>query len=165
VSASLADLEGLYRSRFSEFLRVATALTGSVESGREAVQEGFVNAVRSRAEFRGQGSLDGWVWKAVVNGALSRQRRVGRTPETLLADAPESASDSPPLAAEAVVEVRSAVARLPERQRLVLFLRYYADLDYQAIADAAGVSRGTVSATLHAAHEALRAELKEVSVP
>ena len=78
MSASLDDLEGLYRSRFPEFLRVATALTGSVESGRDAVQEGFVKAVRSRADFRGQGTLGGWVWRAVVNSALSRQRRDGR---------------------------------------------------------------------------------------
>jgi RNA polymerase sigma-70 factor (ECF subfamily) len=57
--------------------------------------------------------------------------------------------------------VRAAVAALPERQRLALFLRYYADLDYAAIASALGVRRGTVSATLNHAHEALRAALGE----
>ena len=57
--------------------------------------------------------------------------------------------------------VRAAVAALPERQRLALFLRYYADLDYAAIAAALGVRRGTVSATLNHAHEALRAALGE----
>jgi DNA-directed RNA polymerase specialized sigma24 family protein len=31
--------------------------------------------------------------------------------------------------------VRAAVEQLPERQRLVLFLRYYADLDYRSIAE------------------------------
>jgi DNA-directed RNA polymerase specialized sigma24 family protein len=51
---------------------------------------------------------------------------------------------------------------LPERQRLALFLRYYADLDYEAIADALGVKAGTIAATLHAAHAALRRELLEV---
>jgi len=48
------------------------------------------------------------------------------------------------------------VAALPERQRLMVFLRYYADLDYRAIATALGVKTGTVSATLNAAHAALR---------
>ena len=37
-----------------------------------------------------------------------------------------------------------AFARLPERQRFVLFLRYYADLDYGSIADALGISAGTL---------------------
>ena len=48
------------------------------------------------------------------------------------------------------------IADLPERQRLVLFLRYYADLDYRQIADALGIRRGTVGATLNQAHAALR---------
>jgi RNA polymerase sigma factor (sigma-70 family) len=60
-------------------------------------------------------------------------------------------------------ELRAAVSALPERQRLALFLRHYADLDYEAIAFALGVRRGTVAATLHAAHESLRRTLTEVT--
>jgi RNA polymerase sigma-70 factor (ECF subfamily) len=64
-----------------------------------------------------------------------------------------------------LADVRSALSALPERQRVALFLRYYADLDYQSIADVTGVSEGTVGATLHAAHRSLRERLKEVPVP
>jgi RNA polymerase sigma factor (sigma-70 family) len=56
--------------------------------------------------------------------------------------------------------VRRWVAALPERQRLVVFLRYYADLDYCAIATALDVEVGTVSATLSSAHRALRKQLE-----
>ena len=58
-------------------------------------------------------------------------------------------------------ELRVALARLPERQRTAVFLRYYADLDYAAIAEALGISAGTVAATLNAAHAALRTRLEE----
>ena len=58
--------------------------------------------------------------------------------------------------------VRTLIASLPERQRLAVFLRYYADLDYEAIAVALGVQPGTVAATLHAAHSSLRGRLQEV---
>jgi RNA polymerase sigma factor (sigma-70 family) len=58
--------------------------------------------------------------------------------------------------------IRALVAALPERQRLVLFLRYYADLDYERIALALGISPGTVAATLNQAHSRLRAQLEEV---
>jgi RNA polymerase sigma factor (sigma-70 family) len=51
---------------------------------------------------------------------------------------------------------------LPERQRLALFLRYYADLDYRTIADTLGIRPGTVAATLNAAHATLRSTLSEV---
>lgn len=49
-----------------------------------------------------------------------------------------------------------------ERQRLAVFLRYFADLDYRSIAAALDVEVGTVSATLAAAHAALRRSLQEV---
>jgi RNA polymerase sigma factor (sigma-70 family) len=58
-------------------------------------------------------------------------------------------------------EVDAWLAVLPERERLVVFLRYFADLDYRAIATALDVKVGTVSATLHAAHAALRRSLEE----
>jgi len=54
------------------------------------------------------------------------------------------------------------LAELPERQREAIFLRYYADLDYEAIAELLGISAGTVAATLHAAHSALRERLEGV---
>ena len=53
------------------------------------------------------------------------------------------------------------VRALPERQRAVVFLRYWADLDYQSIADALEIEVGTVSATLSAAHSSLRRLLQE----
>jgi DNA-directed RNA polymerase specialized sigma24 family protein len=51
---------------------------------------------------------------------------------------------------------------LPEQQRLAIFLRYVADLDYRGIALVLGLKVGTVSATLHAAHERLRYSIQEV---
>ena len=70
----------------------------------------------------------------------------------------DGAAELPP----AAPHVAPLVAALPERQRLAIFLRYYADLDYRAIAEALGVEVGTVSATLAAAHAAVRKRLEEV---
>jgi RNA polymerase sigma factor (sigma-70 family) len=58
--------------------------------------------------------------------------------------------------------VRVAVRRLPERQRLVLFLRFYADMDYATIADLLEISEGTVGASLNAARKTLRSLLTGV---
>jgi DNA-directed RNA polymerase specialized sigma24 family protein len=44
-----------------------------------------------------------------------------------------------------------------------LFLRHYADLSYEEIADVLGVARGTVAATLHAGHEAVRQAMQGVT--
>ena len=55
--------------------------------------------------------------------------------------------------------VLGAVATLPADQRIVLVLRYWADLPVDAIADRLGVPAGTVKSRLHYAMRTLRASL------
>src|SRR5205814_7616505 len=119
-----------------------------------------VRALRHRGGFVERGSLEAWLWRIVVNEARRRRSIEKRTILSL-----RPLLDSSPVAANGHREsgaVEAIVAALPERQRLALFLRYYADLDYDAIATALGVKPGTVAATLHAAHAALRSQLLEV---
>jgi RNA polymerase sigma factor (sigma-70 family) len=149
----LAELEALYRARHGHFVRVARAITGDPERAHEAVQDAFADAIRSRRTFRGDAPLEAWVWRAVINAA----RKAVRRPLVEVGTAADELAPSP-----AVRELAPAVAALPERQRLVVFLRYYADLDYRAIAAALDVEVGTVSATLAAAHRAVRQRLEEV---
>ena len=151
-----STIETAYRARAGEFLRVATAIAGSREGGRDAVQEALTRAFARRGTFHGSGTVEAWLWKAVVNSARNVRAR-----SPLVAGDPQIDAAAHDVAAEQRDAVRAAVAALPERQRLALFLRYYADLDYAAIAAALGVRRGTVSATLNHAHEALRAALGE----
>lgn len=151
-------IESLYRSRYPDFVRTATAIANSREAGRDAVHDAFVAALRNRRSFRGEGTLDAWVWPMVVRSAIKRGRPIGEpladeTPDAVWTDRTSGGDE----------EIRRAVAALPERQRLMLFLRYYGDLDYQTIAQAAGVRVGTVGAELHAAHATLRQRLKEAT--
>jgi RNA polymerase sigma-70 factor, ECF subfamily len=153
--ASLDELEALYRSRFDIFARVAASVTGDSDRARDAVQEAFATAVLKRGSFRGDGPLEAWVWRIVLNAARSDVRR--SLPAVDYGE-PAAANGHP----EGDVELRVTLARLPERQRTAVFLRYYADLDYVAIGEALGIRTGTVSATLNAAHAALRSQLEEV---
>jgi RNA polymerase sigma-70 factor (ECF subfamily) len=156
-AATLAAIEGIYRSHLPEFRRAAAAITGDRELACDAVQDAFARAVRLRADFRSEGSLKGWIWRIVINTTLSQTRaRKATTP--LADDPPASANGHTDAATE---RVRSALALLPERQRLILFLHYYADLDYATIAEAIDTSTGTVGATLHAARANMRRLLEE----
>jgi RNA polymerase sigma-70 factor (ECF subfamily) len=154
-AAGLADLESLYRAAYGRFVRVALAMTRDREAAAEAVQEAFVCAIRARRRFRGEGSLEAWVWRGVVNEA---KRAATRPP---VEDGGESVASTNG-AVDADSATRALVAALPERQRLAVFLRYYADLDYRTIGEILGVETGTVSATLHAAHRALRESIEGV---
>src|SRR5581483_3552740 len=145
-------LEELYRRRFDDFLRIARAITHDDALAHDAVQESFARALRSTG-FRGDGSPEAWLWGILVNVARSSVRRP--SPIDQAVTAPGAGDDR-------VDDFGRWVARLPERQRLVVFLRYWVDLDYAGIAHALGVETGTVSATLNAAHAALRRALEEV---
>src|SRR3954452_17227184 len=90
----LDELENLYRVRGVVFPRVARAITGDRETAAEAVQDGFVNAIRSRASFRGEGPLEAWVWRAVVNAARKAMRPVEHELPDLEAPAPEFVTES-----------------------------------------------------------------------
>jgi len=118
--AKLDELEALYRSRFDVFARVAASVTGDSERARDAVQEAFATAVRKRRSFRGEGPLEAWVWRIVFNAAHSDVRRAVQAVDY---DEPVASNGHP----EEDAELRVALARLPERQRTAVFLRYYAD--------------------------------------
>jgi len=145
----LDELEALYRVRLNEFRRVAAAIAGDRELGCDAVQEAFASAVRKRRTFRGSGALEAWVWRIVVNAARDARRRRPTPPE-------------PPSASTNGHAPTLPLDLLTERQREIIFLHYYADLDYAAIAEALAISPGTVGATLTAARKTLRLAYEEV---
>lgn len=155
----LADIEYLYRERFADFVAVAASIVGERESAREAVQDAFASVVRTRRDFRREAPLEAWVWRAVINSARKKKQRYARE---VHARATAAAMNGAAPDREQGSGVATLVATLPERQRLALFLRYYADLDYRQIANILGVTTGTVSASLHAAHNTLRQALSEV---
>ena len=154
----LAEIEAVYRKRFGAFLRLAAAITRDEQGARDAVHDAFVRAVRHRGSFEARSSMDGWVCRIVLNEARKRQSAEQRR---VTAVAPQVARTATGNGYVEKGAVEAALASLPERQRLALFLRYYADLDYAAIGESLGVARGTVSATLHAARENLAKRLAE----
>lgn len=151
MDARAQALERLYRERFSGFCDALATVTGSHDSARDAVQEAFARALRQRRRLRRDESLAPWVWTIALRVALdSRPRR--RDPDHRPADAalPEPERDP---------ELAAAIRSLPQRRRLIVFLRYFADFTYAEIAEACEVTEGTVAATLAQAHDALRSAL------
>jgi RNA polymerase sigma factor (sigma-70 family) len=151
----VAAIEQAYRDNYPRFLRLAVAMLCDLDRGRDAVQEAFARALRSRGDLHRLENLQAWLWRTLVNVCRAEQRHpLARLEELGDLEQNGHAEDWP--------EVRAAIAALPERQRLVLFLRHYADLDYRNIAEVVGIERGTVAATLHAAHQKVRDAITEV---
>ena len=146
-----SDLEDLSRRRREAFQVMLVSVTGGIESARDVVHEAFARALQNQSGFRGEGSLEAWVWRIAFRVAVgsqgSRELAVDEVPEAVFVD---RRSDP---------ELAAAVLALPSQRRLVIFLRYFADLSYAEIGEALGIAEGTVAATLSKAHEQLCAEL------
>jgi RNA polymerase sigma-70 factor (ECF subfamily) len=153
VDGRAEAIENLYRERYVNFRNAVATVTGSYDSAKDAVQEGFARALRERSQFRGEGSLEAWVWRIVLRAALEIRARRSGVPF----DEPVGAELVEP---ERDPELADALRALPPRRRLVVFLHYYADLSYVEIAELCAISEGTVAATLAQARAALLAALE-----
>ena len=157
MELSIEEIQQVYEARQTGFVLAATALLKNSEAARDAVQEGFAQALVARRKWRG-GSAEAWIWKIVQRKALDeirrRQRSVGLDQEF----------ETRGLLSENHSGLAEAVAALPPRRRAMVFLHYFADLAYPDIAKLCGVSDGTVAATLAQARAELSGLLeKEVS--
>ena len=72
---ALELIEAIYREHAGRLRRVAAAIVESTDAAEDVVQEAFASAVAKRRSFRGSGAASAWIWRIVVNGALSRRRR------------------------------------------------------------------------------------------
>ncbi len=145
VPRTLADL---YRDHRMRMVRLAILLVDDPLTAEDVVQEAFTGLHRHWASLRDEAAAVAYLRTAVVNGSRSvlRRRRTARDyvpPHQVNARSAESLAM---LSAEhqAVVD---ALATLPPRQREVLVLRYYGGMSESEIADATGISRGTVKST------------------
>jgi RNA polymerase sigma-70 factor, ECF subfamily len=146
-----SDLEDLYRRRQGALQVMLASVTGNVESARDVVQEAFARALQKQDGFRGDGSLEAWVWRIAFRVAVgstgSDELAMEEVPSVAFVDE----GLDPALAA--------AVQKLPPQRRMAIFLRYFADLSYAEIGEVLGIADGTVAATLSKAHQQLGAEL------
>jgi RNA polymerase sigma factor (sigma-70 family) len=117
------------------------------------VQDAFAEALRKRATFRGEGALEAWIWRIALRLALVRCGSETLLPFVEIEEAalPDAGLDP---------ELAAALARLPPRQRLIVFLRYFGDLTYAEIAAICGISEGTVAAALAQARNELKMTLE-----
>lgn len=150
-------LEDLYRQHRMRLVRLALLLVDEPATAEDVVQEAFTGLHRNWSNLRDAQAAVGYLRTAVVNGSRSvlRRRKTARdyTPPHV-ANA-RSAESLAMLTAEHQAVV-AALSQLPPRQREVLVLRYYGDLSEAEIAEATGISKGTVKSTASRALDALQ---------
>ena len=165
-----AALDELFQRYRQPAFRVAFRLLGNEPDALDAVQDGFVKALTHLSGFQGRSSFKTWLLRVVSNAALDLGRQRGRR-ETLSLDAPAERTDAGllrPDEAAAGLErgdlrtlLDAALATLSEAQRQTFVLHADAGLSYREVAEATGVSIGTVMSRLFYARQKLRTFLAQ----
>ena len=151
-------LHALFTGHFRGLVRLATLL--GADDPEDVVQEAFVRLHRSTGRLRDPGAALPYLRSTVVNLCRSRLRHL-RVVRRGVPGPPDVASaEHGAVLREDHREVVAALLALPARQREALVLRYWLDLSEAEIADAMGISRGTVKSTASRALAALEKKLE-----
>ncbi len=132
MTAAVTDL---FREHHLELVRLALAMTGDLAAAEDVVQDAFERLHRSWHGLREPANGLAYVRSSVLNGCRSVHRRaaVARKHAPQLAGSRAAEPDTGS-AADDRAEMEAALRLLPHRQREVLVLRYYLDLDVAEIA-------------------------------
>lgn len=138
--------------------RFATVLLGNSGDAEDAVQDALARAWNRWDSLRDEARFPAWFSQILVNVCRDRLRRQGRVRMVDVREIPEAGVDPGPDVARRDALGR-AFGHLSTDHRIVLVLRYYADLPVVAIAERLAVPEGTVKSRLHHALHELRAAL------
>jgi RNA polymerase sigma-70 factor (sigma-E family) len=150
-----------YTSARDDCLRIVLVSVGDRQLAEDLVAEAFTRAWMSWRKVREHPVPRAWVVRTALNAHTSwwRRRRREVVLDGSVLDGAEVATAEPGLD-EALA---AAVRGLPPRQREVITLRIFFDLDTEATAKLLGIAPGTVGAHLHRALATLRTQIPSFS--
>lgn len=176
----------------NRLLTMVTDILKSREDAEDVVQESFVKAFLSLRNFKGQSSFYTWLYRIAYNMAIDVRRKSGRRGgnhveykegvgvnkiataegeviQTITGAVQHLQNVEGPHAALVRKEVghrlQQVLGELSEEHRAVIMLREVDGLNYDEIAHAVGVPRGTVMSRLHYARKALQNALRDFVHP
>ena len=161
---AFATVIGLYTEPLYWHIR---RMVESHDDANDILQETFIKAWGAIANFRGDAKLSTWLYKIATNESitfLDKERRrnnltVDDQDQFLLNSIEADTNiDGDRLA----LELRKAIALLPDKQRLVFNMRYYEEMKYEQIAEILGTSVGALKASYHLAVKKIEQYFSEI---
>jgi RNA polymerase sigma-70 factor (ECF subfamily) len=153
----------LAREHLDASYRLARAILDDPSEAEDATHDAFIRAWRAWDSLRDPSRFEAWFGRILVNTCRNQLRHRARVrvrevvPElSVLGD---DGAVNGIASAEARTELDRALARLDGDHRIVVALRFYADLTVDGIAERIGVPAGTVKSRLHHALRRIRADL------
>ncbi|MDE6278579.1 MAG: RNA polymerase sigma factor [Paramuribaculum sp.] len=163
------------RQAFGEVIKLYTKplywqirrMVNSHDDANDLLQNTFLKAWTSLENFRGEARLSTWLYKIAVNESLSFLERERKRLNISIDD--EEAHILHTIEADTnidgnnlALELRKAIAALPEKQRLVFNMRYYDDMKYEDMSQILGTSVGALKTSYHLAVKKIEAHFKDI---
>ena len=159
MGANRPDFAEFYRRSKDDCLCTVLVSVGDMDTAQDLVAEAFARAWASWRTVGRHPAPAAWVVRTALNAHISRWRRRRRE-----VSVPDLGAVADLYAVEGTgnsvdPRIMAALMRLPARQRQVVALRLFLDLDIGHTAEALGIAPGTVQAHLGRAIAALRGDL------
>ena len=154
---TVSTVDELFDRQYAAIVRALAVAFGDPEGAADAVQEAFIEADR---RWRTVGQYEDpsvWIRRVAINRLRNGRRNRRRRAEIVAAIRPVSPDDL----TDELLDLRTAIAALPEKMRLAVCLHHVAGIPVDEVASTLEVSPGTVKSNLHDARLRLRADLEE----
>ena len=161
----------LIRCYQKKVYRVIHSYMRNPEDAMEVLQDTFLKVFIARHTWENRLSFAGWLYRIAINASIDRYRRSDRGRTSSMEDVMENQlhqSSTMQSAGNPLQQIRdqerrrvleNAIRRLPQRQREVVSLRYFAEMQLEEIAAALACPLGTVKSNLYKAMMGLKAML------
>jgi len=154
------DLCRLMATYKNDLMRMCCVWLMDASLAEDAVQETFIKAYRAMANFRGDCSEKTWLMHIAVNTCRSMQRSWwSRMVDRSVT--PDMLADLYPAALNEDLSLVEDVMRLPDREKDVILLYYYQNMNVREVAQTLGIGISAVSMRLKKARTRLRGLLEE----
>ena len=148
--------------------RICLGFSRNPSDAEDLSQDVYLKAYRSLGEVRHPDLIKEWLFRIARNTCLDHAKRLGLA-RRLESDAiPDNAvekrtPESSAVANERLKLLKTAISRLPKKQRDVFVLREYGELSYQELERVVGAKAGTIMSRLNRARIAVAAFVKEAT--
>lgn len=130
----------------------------------DVLQNTFIKVFRNIEKFKGDSKLYSWMYRIGTNEALTylkaKSRKLGVSTDEMIERKADNLQADVYFEGDAIqLKLQQAIARLPEKQKLVFNMKYYEELKYEEIADILDTSVGALKASYHLATKKIEAYL------
>jgi RNA polymerase sigma factor (sigma-70 family) len=154
ISGNESAFEQLVNRHKNKVFTTIVLIVKDTYTAEDLMQDAFIKAVHTMksGRYNEEGKFSSWICRIAHNLAIDFFRKEKRSPMITLEDGSNvfntlafaaDSAESLQIKEDTCVRLRELIQTLPQSQREVLMMRHYADMSFQEIADATGVSINT----------------------